>query len=124
MIEPGTRFKVPTKQQFLDNSWKEDSAGDLQHSGVYRFNCVVPGMLKFSGKVLTVGREVANYSEWFYADGFRHYWPVQACLNICGEQSASPLAKETPTGCICSPGSTPLMGFIICKHCGKDLEKV
>lgn len=78
-IKPGTKFKVPTKEQFLAN-------GKLPiFKGMFRQYQDI--LEKAENKILTIGLMAAGYSNWCFVkeQGFTHCaWPVQACLDICG----------------------------------------
>ena len=147
----GDKFTVPTVDQLIGAGWIRQGSNwhDPKNKGYVMeerdYNLQI-------GKTLTVDNVYIKNLDWVTAKetGPSTWWPAQAFVDISKQQqgyfSSVPAVTVTGSGqwhnlgqgiavasrsdavpraieCAHVKGQTPLMGWVICKVCGNNLEK-
>ena len=117
----GYRFRIPTIQQLTDAGWINDYG--IYHHPAFPANSILNAMVRqHEGET----REVRTpaFKGWYGAED-NWDWPVEACeiaTGVSGFKVDGPVASCTLVH-TCTPGATPIFGWIICKKCGKNLHQ-
>lgn len=130
-------------------SWTKHARSHFSFLKNGRKIAMLSQQLDFGGLILTVDFASPLYPEWYLVEDLhlavgsarQWMWPVEACEEATGSVMAQPYSPAFPldlrgavTGEIvfdpivvdlhtCTPGMTPLDGWVICKVCGKNLRK-
>ena len=128
----GYQFRVPTEADLRAAGCQRNAAGYYTLSFV-PYGYLTDGvLLSCGGRTLTVKRvgsagwcEVEETNKWLFH--------VEFCEQVAGiyRTSVYPKVQSTSQACessskpnhTCTPGMTPVDGWTICKHCGKNLKK-
>ena len=125
----GHIFIVPTLDELLQSGCTERTPGKYSHPDVPGGYLTIGVALSCGGRVLTI-KDGPNI-DGFYSAVETNNWlfHVEFCQQIVaavwhGAQSTSPACESSSKpNHTCTPGMTPVDGWTICKHCGKNLKK-
>ena len=139
----GYRFQVPTENDCTATRGVYLKGGEYRHTDIPGGFVSTSVAHNFGGKILTVVEPAPQTSSpgWYRVEegvrgnGFIHadtyFYHVEFCERIMGPISqAQGLAVRAQENAPyapahrCSPGMTPIDGWIICKDCGKNLTKL
>lgn len=116
MIKEGTTFTICSRTELIGKGWILNPTGRHYTKDNFPGNSITNVMMNLhAGETLTVKSDTHQPS-WYAVEENTYFWPVATFLVIDPEFW---LNFHT-----CEEGQTPIDGWSICKHCGKNLKEI
>ena len=110
-IAIGTKFKVCTHEELIKKGWVH-IISSYSHDDFSNLVILSKMIDDYTGKTLTIKKE--RTKNWYTVEENEWQWPVATFLD-------TEIIDFTHT---CVEGMTPLLGWFIWKHCGRNLKEI